>query len=270
MANEAAKFAGLDHEFYDSILGPAMLEGIAADIAARLPHDPPGDLLELACGTGIVTRRLRRRLSDARKLVATDLSPAMTAFSRGRLGNVPGIEWREADAGNLPFPDASFGAVVCSLGIMFVPDKRKAVAEARRMLMRGGRYIFNTWDRLDENPHARIGAEVMEELFPGDAEIQAAKTPFSFHDVGAMRALIGEAGLKELRMEKVSIPIECESAERYATGMVRGTPRSLLIRQRGKSYEEVIERVAEALAREGGKAPFRLTGHVIVFETQAV
>jgi ubiquinone/menaquinone biosynthesis C-methylase UbiE len=269
MAHAAQAFAGLDAEYYDSILGPAQLEAIASELVGRVPSKPDGDVLELACGTGIVTRKLREQLDPAVRLVATDLSPAMIDYARKKLREQEGIEWREADMASLPFPDASFGAVVCSLGIMFVPDKKKAFAEARRVLREGGTFLFNTWDSLHENPHARTAGEVMDELFPGDPEMQFAKIPFGFYDYAVIRKHLAEHGLRELRMEKRPIAIHCETVHRYATGMVKGTPRALLIRERGKSLDEVIDKLAAALARVGGDAPFRLPAQVIVVETRA-
>jgi SAM-dependent methyltransferase len=270
MTHAAQKFAGLDLEYYDSILGPAQLEAIAADLARRVPPKPGGDVLELACGTGIVTRRLRELLDPAVGLVATDLSSAMLDYARNKLREQKGIEWREADAANLPFAAASFGAVVCSLGVMFVPDKDKAFAEARRVLREGGTFVFNSWDTLQENPHARTAAEVMDQLFPGDPEMQFAKIPFGFNDRAVIRELIASHRLSEQRIETVRIPIHCENAHRYATGMVKGTPRALLIQERGKSADEVVDKLAAALARIGGNAPFRLTAQIIAVEARAV
>lgn len=270
MAHAAQQFAGLDLEYYDRILGPAQIEAIAADLTRRLPPQPPGDVLETACGTGIVTQSLRERLDPSVRIVATDLSPAMVDYARNKLSAKQGIEWRQADAASLPFADASFGALVCSLGIMFVPDKQKAFAEARRVLREGGIFVFNCWDSLQDNPHARITGEVMDELFPGDAEMQFAKIPFGFHHQAVIRELLAAHRLRELRIEKTRIAIYCESVHRYATGMVKGTPRALLIRERRKSLDEVIERIAAALARTGGDAPFRLPAQLIVVEAQAV
>jgi SAM-dependent methyltransferase len=87
MTHAAERFAGLDLEHYDAILGPAQLEPIASELSTRLAPDPGGDVLELACGTGILTRQLRRRLHGARRVVATDLSPAMVEFAQHKLGS---------------------------------------------------------------------------------------------------------------------------------------------------------------------------------------
>src|SRR5918912_3813717 len=101
MAEIAADFGGSIPEYYDSILGPAQLEALAADLVRRLPVRPRGDVLELACGTGIITERLRERIDGNFRLVATDLSDAMLAFARNKVKGK--IDWRLADAAALPF-----------------------------------------------------------------------------------------------------------------------------------------------------------------------
>ena len=158
MTDKSASFTGSIPEHYDTCSGPAMFERWAEDFVRRLPARIDGDVLETACGTGILTRRLRDRLAPGVRLVATDLNRAMLDYARRRLGEPPGVEWQTADAAALPFPDGSFGAVVCQLGIMFVPDKAAAMREARRVLVSGGLFAFLVWDRLELNPHAKQGA----------------------------------------------------------------------------------------------------------------
>src|SRR5258706_7329872 len=150
MASASASFAG--PQYYDR-LGPLWMDSFAADLAQRLPERPPGEVLEIACSTGIVTRRLRERLNPSLRLVATDLSKTMLDYARTRLDGRKGIEWREADALELPFEDGGFGAVVCGFGLMFAPDRQGALAEARGVLAEGGRVLFHEWGRLEENRH---------------------------------------------------------------------------------------------------------------------
>jgi ubiquinone/menaquinone biosynthesis C-methylase UbiE len=109
-------FGGSMPDFYDRIMGPAQFELYGADLARRLPASPGGDMLEIACGTGRVTRQLRERLAAEVRLVATDLSDAMLEYGRRKVEGK--IEWRKADATALPFADASFAAAVCAFGIM--------------------------------------------------------------------------------------------------------------------------------------------------------
>src|SRR5437763_4533191 len=136
MVDIAAEFGGSIPEYYDSILGPAQLEALAADLVRRLPVRPRGDVLELACGTGIITARLRERIVFNKRKAANDISEAMLAYARNKVKGK--IDWRLADAAALAFKPDTFGVVVCGLGVMFVPEKAKFYGEARRGLMECG------------------------------------------------------------------------------------------------------------------------------------
>lgn len=269
MVEVAANFGGSIPEYYDRCLGPAWFDTFAEDLVARLAAKPPGDVLEIACGTGIVTKRLRERLDPAVPLVASDLSKAMLEYARAKIA-LPGIEWREADACNLPFADGSFGAVVCAFGVMFVPDKTAAFREARRVLRAGGTFLFNVWDRLEENPHAHSNARVFDELFPGDQEMQFAKLPFGMHDPELLRKLLAQARFQEVRIEPKRIEVRSPDARTLALGQIRGTPRSLLIEKRGASLAEVIDRATDALAKVGGEKPYRSHAQAVVVEARAI
>jgi ubiquinone/menaquinone biosynthesis C-methylase UbiE len=149
-------------ENYDKLLGPAWFGPIANELASRLPVDPGGDVLEVACGTGLMTRTLRKRLVPSRPLVATDLSPGMLDHARSKLADVSGIEWMKADALDLPFPDGEFAALACSLGVMFPTDKERLFAEFQRVLKPGGLLLFNVWDRKELNTCVRVYSDVIE------------------------------------------------------------------------------------------------------------
>lgn len=263
MADVRATFSGSIPEYYDSCLGPAWFDALAADLAQRLPAKPPGNVLEIACGTGLVTKRLRARLDPTVRLVATDLSKAMLDYARSKLSDAKGIEWREADAVNLPFGDGEFGAVVCAFGIMFVPDKKAAFSEVRRVLKEGGMLLFNVWDRIEENPHAAAFAEVVEDLFPGDEEMRFG-IPYEMHDPALLQRLLAEAHFAEVQIEKKRLQLDRVSARTIAIGQIRGSPRGLLIEKRGVALDEVVEKVAAALARIGGTDPYRGPAQVVV------
>jgi ubiquinone/menaquinone biosynthesis C-methylase UbiE len=125
-------FAGSMPEFYDRILVPVMFEPFAQDLADRLRGMTSGHILEIAAGTGIVTRALARLLS---------LEVAITAAMLDRAKSHSGLErvrWQEADALALPFGDRLFDCVVCQFGAMFFADKQTAFREALRVLGLGG------------------------------------------------------------------------------------------------------------------------------------
>ena len=267
MADLKATFSGSIPEYYDSCLGPAWLEAFAMDLAQRLAPKPPGDVLEIACGTGQVTRQLRERLDPAVRLVATDLSKAMLDYAREKLSDRKGIEWREADAVNLPFRDGEFGAVVCAFGVMFVPDKEAAFREACRVLDEGGVLLFNVWDRIEEISHAAVLAEVIEGLFPGDDEMRF-RTPYEMHDPQLLRQMLAQAGFGAVEIEKKRVQVDRVSARTLAIGAIRGTPRSLLFEQRGVALEEMVEKLTAALAKAGGADPYRGAAQALVVKAR--
>jgi ubiquinone/menaquinone biosynthesis C-methylase UbiE len=144
-----------------------MFEPYADDLVGRVRMRDGMRVLELACGTGVVTLRLRAELPASATLVATDLNEAMVSYARAAVP-APGIEWQTADAQALPFADASFDAVVCQFGIMFLPDIPLGFAEAHRVLVPGGSLLANAWLSLDENPVHRSIGEAVADLFPDD------------------------------------------------------------------------------------------------------
>lgn len=267
MVDTNALYGGSIPEYYDTCLGPAWFDAFGADLVQRLPARAAGNVLEIACGTGLVTRRLREHIDPGRRLFASDISKAMLDYARNKLIHCEGIDWREADATSLPFGAGAFSAVVCAFGVMFVPNKRALFSEVRRMLTGGGVFLFNVWDRLEDNPAAAVNARVVEDLFPGDLEVQF-RTPYEMHDPALLQRLLHETGFREPRIEKKQIQVDGVSARKIAIGQIRGTPRSLLIEKRAASLDDVVEKVAAALARVGGADPWRGPANAVVVEAR--
>jgi ubiquinone/menaquinone biosynthesis C-methylase UbiE len=265
MESVSANFTGSIPDFYETCLGPAWFDAFAADLAERLSPKPPGDVLEIACGTGLVTRRARERLDSTVRLVASDISKAMLAYAQVKLRDCGGIEWREADAARLPFDDGAFGAVLCAFGVMFVPDKAVAFREARRVLKPGGTLLFNVWDRIEENPHAAANARVFAELFPGDKEM-ISTSPYEMYDHRLLKELLAEAGFREVRFATKRVQVDGVSARTIAIGHLRGSPRLHLIEKRGVSVERVIELTTAAISAVGGADPYRASVQAVVVE----
>jgi SAM-dependent methyltransferase len=236
---------------YDERLGPAWFGKLAARLALQLPPDPGGDVLEIACGTGLLTQPLRERLDPHRMLFATDLNPLLVEYAHGKLEGVEGIYWQKADGANLPFDDAAFAAVACSFGVMFVADRAALFGEARRVLQPGGRFLFNMWDRLEENPCLRACVEALEGMLAGEADALLHR-PHGMHDEGSLRALLAQAGFAEPRIEKVRIAVTGVTALDIATGQVRGTPVGLALLARGIDLDAAIAAVAAAVERATG------------------
>src|SRR5438128_117370 len=140
-------FAGSIPELYDRYLVPLIFEAFAADLVARLEGVRPASVLEVAAGTGGVTRAMAARLPETVAITASDLNQPMVDYAAA-LGTSRPVRWRQADAMDLPFDDHSFDAVVCQFGVMFFPDRPRAFAEICRVLRPGGVFVFNVWDRI--------------------------------------------------------------------------------------------------------------------------
>lgn len=200
MVNTDTAFTGSVPELYTQFMGPIFFEPYAEHLAARVAETAVGDVLETACGTGIVTRALSRVLPETVAITATDLNQPMLDHAEA----LPGAEhvlWRQADAQTLPSPDAAFDAVVCSFGVMFFPDKVRAYHEALRVLRPGGRFIFTVWNTLETvelqfEAHAAVAA-----LFPHDPPGFFRCIPCGYHDIGAIRADLAQSGFGDADIE---------------------------------------------------------------------
>ena len=269
MSTEAhARFVGAIPENYDRYLGPVLFEGYARDLARRVPVREGMRLLEVACGTGILTRHLRARLPSSARFVATDLNPPMLDHARLKLKDVAGIEWQPADACVLPFEDASFDVLVCQFGLMFVPDKPAALREARRALVRGGTLLLSVWDSLEENTFAQRAHRTIASFFP-DNPPTFYETPFSLHRTDELARMIEDAGFGDVRVEALALRGESPAALDLARGLVEGNPIGSGIREQGLDAERVIEAVAGVLAREFGDRPIRIPLHAFVLTARA-
>lgn len=269
MTDKNAHFTGSIPENYDRHLGPVLFEPYARDVARRLPAGEGTRVLEVACGTGIVTRHLRERLPAGARLVATDLNQPMIDHARRRLEGVRGIEWQQADACALPFPDKSFDAVVCQFGLMFVPDKPLALRQARRVLADGGTLLLSTWDSLERNAFAKAAHEKIASFFPSDPPT-FYQVPFSLWDTGALKEMAAGAGFTDVRIEPVAFQGESPSASDLAMGLVEGNPVAGMIRERKVAQvSEIIEAVAAVVAQKFGDRPVRIPLHAFVMTARA-
>jgi ubiquinone/menaquinone biosynthesis C-methylase UbiE len=268
MKEDHAQFAGSIPAAYDRYLGPVLFQSYAEDLAARLQVPENGSVLELACGTGIVTRELRNRLPATTKLIATDLNEPMFQHAAAKFAEAEAVEWRQADACSLPFGDGTFDAVVCQFGIMFVPDKGLAAREARRVLKPGGMFLFNVWDAIEHNELCRIAHETIAGYFDQDPPA-FYQVPFGYHDHDEIKGMLAEAGFRDVRLEVVDKVSRAGRAEDTAIGLVEGNPVSLAIAERDPALLPVITNaIGAALRNRFGDADLRAALRAIVVQAR--
>jgi len=268
MENKNAQFAGSIPAAYDRYLGPILFQPYAEDLAARLKADENSSVLELACGTGILTRVLRDRLPASVRLVATDLNEPMIQNAAQKFKQDEAIEWQQADASRVPFADRSFDAVICQFGIMFVPDKLASARDAHRVLRTGGVFLFNVWDALEHNDLGRIAHETIASFFEKDPPT-FYQVPFGYHDQREIKRVLEEAGFRDVRVDVVPKIGSASRAEDAAQGLVHGNPVAGAITERDPLLLPVITNaVADALKKRFGETTVRAPMRAIVVEAR--
>jgi ubiquinone/menaquinone biosynthesis C-methylase UbiE len=220
---QAANFAGSIPAHYDAGLGPHLFTDFAADLVKRAAATKPAHVLEIAAGTGIVTRLLRTALPNYTHLIASDLNAPMLEVARQKFGADDQVEFRPANAGALPFEDSVFDAVVCQFGVMFFPDKDEAYREVHRVLAPEGRYHFNVWDSWEFNPFARITHETVRSFFKQDAP-DFYKVPYGYHRRDAIEAALAAAGFEDVVVQIAKTEKAIPKMRRFAEGLILGDP----------------------------------------------
>jgi ubiquinone/menaquinone biosynthesis C-methylase UbiE len=267
-------FSGSVPKLYEEYMVPLIFEPYAADLAQRAARRlestrAPALVLEVAAGTGVVTRHLAATLPASASIVATDLNAPMLAMA-AQIGTVRPVDWRTADAMQLPFEDASVDAVVCQFGVMFFPDRPHAYAEARRVLRPGGVFLFNAWDRIEENELADVVTAALATVFPEDPPRFMARTPHGYHDVERIAADLAGGGF-DATPEIVTLAARSRapSARIAAVAYCQGTPLRGEIEARDAARLGEATDVAERrIEQRFGTGPIdtKIQAHVIAIQ----
>jgi SAM-dependent methyltransferase len=250
---------------YESHLVPLIFAPYAEDLRQRLAGTGAQRLLEVAAGTGVVTRALASLPGVS--IVATDLNPAMLAQAEA-IGTAQPVQWQQADAMDLPFADASFDAVVCQFGAMFFPDAAQAFAQARRVLRPGGAFVFNVWDAIGHNEFADVVTTAMAGVFPDDPPRFLARTPHGHHDVAVFLRALRDGGFdQQPQLSTVAARSRAASAHAVAIAYCQGTPlRSEIEARDAARLGDATGVAAAAIARRFGDGAVdgKIQAHVFV------
>lgn len=237
--------AGGPGEVYQREMVPAVFGRWAPDLVEIAQVRAGERVLDVACGTGVVTRLAAARVGSAGRVVGLDLNPSMLAVARA-VSSGTRIEWQEGSALALPFPDRSFDVVLCQQGLQFFPDRAAGLREMRRVLVPGGRLALSCWRPVDHNPGA-LATELALARRVGSA--QATLPPFSLGDRETLRGLITGAGLRDVRIRAEVKSVRYSSVERYVRMRIEGAPTMIgaLASQGPEVVAAVITEVEEAL-----------------------
>lgn len=262
-------FTGSIPNLYETYMVPLIFEPYATDLVNRLASRTLSRVLEIAAGTGIVTRAMASVLPERVSIIATDFNQAMLDQASA-IGTRRPVEWRRADAMQLPFADGAFDAVVCQFGVMFFPDKAKAFSEARRVLKPGGVFIFNVWDQIKDNEFADAVTASLESLFPRDPPRFLARTPHGYCDGRIIERDLANGGFtKPARIATVAARSRANSSRVPAIAYCQGTPLRNEIEARAASrLGEATDIAAEAIAQRFGRGDVdgKIQAHIVTIE----
>ena len=265
----AKTFSGSIPKLYETYLVPLIFAPYGADLKQRIGSMNVPRILEVAAGTGVVTRALASVMQEGASIVATDLNQAML-HEAVAVGTARPVQWLQADAMALPFPNGQFDAVVCQFGAMLFPDKSKAFSEAHRVLRPGGVFIFNVWDSISENEFADTVTRALITVFPMDPPRFLVRTPHGYHDKSTIERDLRIAGFtRPPQIATIAARSRAESALVPAIAYCQGTPLRNEIEARDASrLVEATNVAASAITRRFGTHAVdgKIQAHVVTVE----
>jgi ubiquinone/menaquinone biosynthesis C-methylase UbiE len=219
--------AGSAPEVYERELVPIIF-GPWAPLLVDLGQVCEGDrVLDVACGTGIVSRTAARRVGTAGSVAGIDLNSGMLKVAQiAWSAHVPSgisVQWREASADKLPFPSATFDIVFCQLGLQFFPDRAAALCEMQRVLDDNGRLALMVWRGIDESPGFAALADALERHF-GPSAAAVMRAPFGLSDAQELTGLVQEAGFRHVAVRERVGNVCFPSVEKFVTSYLAGSP----------------------------------------------
>jgi SAM-dependent methyltransferase len=270
IAKSDSVFVGSIPDVYDEYLVPLIFEKYVQDMLRRVAAQRPKTVLETAAGSGVVTRHLSRNLPAEVTLAITDLNQQMLDRNAKQLPSDQRVRFQQADAMNLPYDTGQFDVVCCQFGVMFFPDRIAGYREARRVLKPGGHFIFNAWDRIEENAFAHSVTQSLSMLHPEDPPIFMARTPHGYHDVARIRADVTAAGFGKVTVETLADVSFAPSARNVAIAFCEGTPLRNELEARGAgALTKATARAEKDISEIFGNGPVegKMQAHIVVAQS---
>jgi ubiquinone/menaquinone biosynthesis C-methylase UbiE len=231
-------------EIYEQHMVPAIFARWAPDLVAAARPRPGERALDVACGTGAVTRLLAEHVAPNGQVVGLDLNAGMLEAARAATQGLE-IEWRQGSALSMPLPDSAFDVAVCQQGLQFFPDKTAALKEIHRVLVRNGRLAMSVFRSVQHAPGYRILEEALARHIGSS---RAALPPFSLGDAQVIKSLVAGAGFREVHVHADVKMSRFQSAEHFVRSVVGGGPTMLgaLAQQDPEVLQAIIADVVEA------------------------
>ena len=203
MANTGFQLEGNTPQLYEQFMVPRSTGPLAEQMLEHVSVEDGDRVLDVACGTGIVTRLVAERFGNIGSIVGMDLNAGMLDVARANTPttDIP-IEWQQGDLCALPFPDSSFNVVLCNQGMQFVPAKSVALGEIRRVLVSGGRLVFTVWSEV--LPYQAALADALRRHV-SDASAVSLLAAYTLSDVETIQNLLDAAGFDDIKIQELVI-----------------------------------------------------------------
>jgi ubiquinone/menaquinone biosynthesis C-methylase UbiE len=232
-------YGGTAAENYQRHFVPAIGAPVADDLIAVASLQPGERVLDVACGTGVVTRLAAERVGAADSVAGLDVNPGMLAVAGSSTPSDLSIAWHEASAEAMPFPDGAFDVVLCQMGLQFVPGKLTALREMRRVLDAGGRVVITV-----PGPKPALFA-IMTDALARHLSPQVASfgdLVFSMHDVDELEELVRSAGFRNVEVEAKPKTLRLPPPADFLWQYIHSTPLAEAAAQAGEARRGALER----------------------------
>jgi len=204
-------------ESYETYMGPALFAPCADRLIAAANPLPGQRVLDLACGTGIVARRLAPRVDPGGTVTGLDISPGMVEVGRDRSNRESvTIEWVEGRAEHLPFARNSFDLVTCQFGLMFFQDRNAALAEVHRVLVPAGTVAIHVFQELERHPFYVVLDGVIRDRFG----LSGVGDIFALGNRDQLRDLISAAGFDRIEITPFDLVARFPDPEAFLAGEI--------------------------------------------------
>ena len=204
--------------YYEEKFVPTLFRPWVAPVIDAAGVGPGDRVLDVACGTGVVTRALAAVVGERPKAVGLDIAAGMLTVA-SRIDSTP--EWRLGDAETLPFPEQSFDRVTCQFGLMFFADPVRAIGEMRRVLRPGGRLALSVWNSLEANRGFADKVEILQAV-AGQAAADALRAPFCLGEADELADIARRAGLGEFELQDLAGEARFECIADFVDAELRG------------------------------------------------
>jgi ubiquinone/menaquinone biosynthesis C-methylase UbiE len=252
---------------YDTHIVDVFLQDYSRRLVDVAAIKPGARVLDVACGTGVVTRLVAKEIGSAGQVVGFDLNAGMLARARAsRDTAAAAIEWRVGSATDMPFADATFDCVICQHGLQFIPDKAAAVSEMHRVLADGGRTVISVWRSIEHCPWQAAIADSVERNV-GTEQAAQIRSAFSFGDADQLQQIIVAAGFRDVEIRIDREIIRHASIAEYVPGYISATPVAAAVAGLDKEAQaKITTDVRDALAtyRTGDALAAPIEAHVVI------